>query len=214
MKTEFVPLAEWIDRTYGIRTINIIYDILDNKTPRIRICFEYESEQNKFLTHDISYFDQTKQQAIGQKFGEIIKEQGLSKSNNSISNILGLNKSVCYLTENVFVIYGAFEPVAKIEATYKITKEQTEEFIKSFNNNDIWTISIGFTVPTFFMFTDKKVREYDKPEIKENWADKYYELVKPFDEFNYFKRKDIKVLIDSKENFDNNYEGNWFYYYK
>jgi hypothetical protein len=214
MKPEFVPLAEWIDKTYDVKTINIIYDTLDNKTPRVQICFEYEKEKNKFLTHDISYFDKSKQKVIGQKFSEIIKQQGLSKNNSSISNIFGLNKNGIYLTDNVFVIYGAFEPVAKLEATYKITQKQTEEFIKSFDNKDIWTISIGFTIPTFFMFTDEKVKEYDKPEIKSAWADKYYDFVKPFDEFNYFKRTDIQVYLDSKENFDKNYESNWYYYYK
>jgi len=214
MKPEFVPLAEWIDKTYDVKTINIIYDTLDNKTPRVQICFEYEKEKNKFLTHDISYFDKSKQKAIGEKFTEIIKQQGLSKNNGSFSNIFGLNKKGIYLTDNVFVIYGAFEPIAKLEATYKITQKQTEEFINSFENKDIWTISIGFTVPTFFMFTDEKVKEYDKPEIKSVWADKYFDFVKPFDEFNYFKRNDIQVYIDSKENFDKNYESNWYYYYK
>jgi hypothetical protein len=214
MMPEFVPLAEWIDKTYDVKTINIIYDTLDNKTPRIQICFEFEQEKNKFLTRDLSYCDKSKQKAIGQKFSEIIKQQGLSKSSKSILNLFGNNRNGNYLTDNVFVIYGAFEPVAKLEATYKINQKQTEEFIKSLGNKDIWTISIGFTIPTFFMFTDEKVKEYDKPEIKSMWADKYYDFVKPFDEFNYFKRSDIQVFIDSKENFDKNYESNWYYYYK
>lgn len=214
MKAEFVPLAEWIDKTYDVKTINIIYDIIDNKIPRIQVCFEFEKEKNLFLSYDISYFDKAKQEAIGRKFGEIIKQQGLSKSNGSISKLFDSNKNGIYLTDNVFVVYGAFEPIAKLEATYKITKEQTEKFIKSFDNKDIWTISIGFTIPTFFMFTDEKVKEYDKPEIKLMWADKFFDFVKPFDEFNYFKRNDIQVLIDSKENFDNNYGSNWFYYYR
>lgn len=214
MKPEFVPLAEWIDKTYDVKTINIIYDTLDNKTPRIQICFEYENEKNKFLTDDISYFDKPKQKAIGEKFTELIKQQGLSKSNSSISNIFGLNKNGIYLTEKVFVFYSAFEPVAKLEASYKITQKQIEEFIKSFDNKDIWTISIGFTIPTFFMFTNQKVKEYEKPEIKSMWAARYYDFVKPFDEFNYFKKEDIQVFIDSKENFDNNYESSWYYYYK
>lgn len=213
MKTEFVPLAEWIDKTYEVKTINIIYDTL-YKTPRIQICFEFKREMNKFLTQDISYFDKTKQKAIGEKFAEIIKQQGLSKSNNSISKMFSSNNNGIYLTDDVFVVYGAFEPIAKIETTYKITKEHTDKFINSFHNKDIWTISIGFTIPTFFMFTDEKVKEYDRPEIKEMWADKYYEFVKPFDEFNYFNRNEIQVLIDSKENFDKNYESNWYYYYK
>ncbi|MBZ5857402.1 hypothetical protein [Flavihumibacter profundi] len=166
------------------------------------------------MTHDSSYFDKAKQDAIGQKFSEIINQKGLSKSNNSISKIFGVNQTGKYFTDNVFVIYGAFEPVAKIEATYKIKKEQIDDFINSFHNPDIWTISIGFTIPTFFMYTDAKVKEYDKPEIKQMWADRYHGLVKQFDEFNYFKRDEIQVLIDSKENFDKNYQSNWYYYYK
>jgi hypothetical protein len=214
IKPEFVPLAEWIDKTYDVKTINVIYDTLDHKTPRIQICFEFEKEKQKFLTNDISYFDKTKQKAIGQKFSETIKQQGLSKSSNVFFKIFSSKNDGIYLTDNVFVIYGAFEPVAKLETSYKIKQEQTEEFIKSFHNKDIWTISIGFTIPTFFMFTDEKVKEYDKPELKKVWGDRYFDFVKPFDEFNYFKRDDIQVLIDSKENFDNKYESNWYYYYK
>lgn len=214
MKPEFVPLAEWIDKTYDVKTINIIYDTIHNNTPRIQICFEFEKEKNKFLTHDISYFDKSKQKAIAEKFSEIIKQQGFAKSSNLILTLFGSNKKRNYLTDNIFVVYGAFETVAKQEAVYKIKQRQTEMFIKSFNNPDIWTISMGFIFPTFFLFTDEKVKEYDKSEIKEMWADQYFEFIKPFDEFNYFKRNEIQVFIDSKENFDNNYQSNWYYYYK
>jgi hypothetical protein len=214
MKAEFIPLAEWIDKTYEVQTINIIYDTLDNKTPRVQICFEFEKEKDKFMSHDISYFDKTKQKAIGDKFKEIIEQQALSKKTTSFLNSFKEKQEREYLTENAFVIYGAFEPIAKMEATNKITKELTEEFIRSFNNKDIWTISIGFIVPTFFMFTNDKVKQYDKPEIKKIWTDKFYDFVKPFDEFDYFKREDIQIYLDSKENFDTNYESNWYYYYK
>lgn len=214
MKQELVPLAEWIDRTYGVRTVNIIYDILDDKKPRIRICFEFEKEESKFLTNDISYFDNGKQKAIAEKFSETIQMQGLSKKTKSLFNLFRDNKKGQYLTDDLFVIYGVFERVAKIEATSKITAKQTDDFKKSFNNLDIWTISIGFTIPTFFMYTEDKIKEYDKPEIRNDWADRYYALIKPFDDFNYFKREEIQVLLDSKENFDNNYESNWYYYYK
>ena len=215
MKAEFIPLAKWIDKTYNVKTINIIYDLLGNKRPRIQICFEFEKEKSQFMTHDIDYFDKKKQKAIGDKFCKLMRQQGLDKKNqNSFLNFINPKKNGIYLTDNVFVIYGAFEPVAKFEAATKITKELTEKFIASFDNKEIWTISIGFAIPTFFMFTDEKVKEFDKPEIKKVWADRFYDLIKPFDEFDYFKRDNIKVLIDSKENFDNNYQSNWFYYYK
>ncbi len=214
MKEEFVPLAEWIDKTYEVRTVNIIYDLLDNKRPRIQICFEFEKEQNKFLTNEMSYFDNNKQKAIAEKFKDIVQLQGLSKRTKSPFNFFKKNKRGQYLTDNLFVIYGAFERVAKLETTYKITAKQIDDFRKSFNNFDIWTISIGFTIPTFFMYTEDKIKDYDTPEIKNDWADKYYSFIKPFDDFNYFKREEVQILLDSKDNFDNNYDSNWYYYYK
>jgi hypothetical protein len=214
IKPEFVPLAKWIDKKYGVKTINIIYDTLYENKPRLQICFEFDFEKNKFVNQGVTYYDKVKQKEIADKFKEIIEQQGLSEKSNSLFTFFKSKKNIQYQTENLFVIYGAFEPIAKIESTQKITKEISDKFITELNNLDIWTISIGFTIPTFFMFTDNKVKEYDKPEIKKKWADKYFELVKPFDQFNYIKREDIQVFIDSKENFDNNYESNWYYYYK
>ncbi len=199
MEPEFVPLTAWIDKTYDVKVINIIYDTFYKDNPRVQICFEFEKEKNKFLTKETSYFNKNKQNAIAEKFKELIKAQSLEDK---------------YQTDNIFVIYGAFEPIAKDEVGSQISKEQQDEFIKSFHNEDIWTISMFFTVPTFFMYTDAKVKAYDKPETKKVWADRFYDLIKPFDEFNYFKREDIRVYLDSKENFDKNYNSNWYYYYK
>ena len=42
----------------------------------------------------------------------------------------------------------------------------------------------------------------------------YFELLKEYDEFEYFKQDSFLIYLDSKENFDNNYEGDWHYYYK
>ena len=61
MKPEFILLAEWIDKTFEVKTINILYDTLCDKKPRVQICFEYEKEKNKFLTSNTTYFDKSKQ---------------------------------------------------------------------------------------------------------------------------------------------------------
>jgi hypothetical protein len=214
MKSEFLALAEWIDKTYGVKTINIIYDTIDKGArPRLQICFEFEKEKQKFLNDGITYFDKDKQDAIGRYFEKTLLEQGLIKKKSFFDNFKTASEQP-YLTENIWVIYGAFEPVAKLESTYKISAERIKEFKSSFNNNDIWEISLGFTIATFFLYTDEKVKEYDLPEMKKQWADKYFDLVKEYDEFNYFKRETTQIYLDSKENFDNNYQSNWYYYYK
>jgi len=201
MKPEFIPLAEWIDKTYGVKTINIIYDIID-KGPksRLQICFEFEKEKQEFLDGSIAYYDKEKQKAIGAQFKKAMLDQGLAPGK--------------YLTEDTWVIYGAFEPIAKMEATSAITPAEVQKLKEELNNKDIWEISVGFTTATYFLFTDKQVAEYNRPEVKELWAAKYLELVKPHDEFNYYKIETTEIYLDSKENFDNNYQSNWYYYYK
>jgi len=55
---------------------------------------------------------------------------------------------------------------------------------------------------------------YNKSDIKEAWAKNYFQLLKQYDEFGYFKEDDFFIYLNSKENFDTNYESNWYYYYK
>ena len=42
----------------------------------------------------------------------------------------------------------------------------------------------------------------------------YFEILRPYDEFDYLSGDDFAVNFDSKQNFDENYESNWYYYYK
>lgn len=41
----------------------------------------------------------------------------------------------------------------------------------------------------------------------------YLDLLNRYDEFGFFTKENFHVEIDSKENFDNNFNSNWYYYY-
>jgi len=198
MNPDFVPLAQWIDQQYGVRTINILYDIIENgKLPRILICFEFEQEVSKFLNSDRT-MNKHEQQAIAQAFA---KTAGLQSQ---------------YPTANLWVTYGAFEPVAKSEAMSKITQEDTKLLQTELNDPNLWLImptSFGLT-PVFFLYTDAQVKTYNGSETVNKWTDRFYALLKAHDEFDYFKRDDLSIYLDSKENFDTNYQSNWYYYFK
>ena len=64
---DFIPLAKWIDTTYDVRTMNIIYDTIkqDNR-PRLQIIFEYLKDAQKFETSP--NWDPNKQNAIANQF--------------------------------------------------------------------------------------------------------------------------------------------------
>lgn len=57
------PLAEWIDRKYGVKTLNIIYDYVDKDVdrPLLSVILEYGNDKQKFYTEGRPYLDSEKQ---------------------------------------------------------------------------------------------------------------------------------------------------------
>ena len=214
MKPEFKPLADWIDKTYGVKTINIFYDTIDKGTrPRLEICFEHPKEKTQFKGPNSFNVDSEKQKAIGKKFKETLKEQGLIQD----SGLFGLFKKQAtskYKTENIWVIYGDFESIARIEANERVPEQKIKELKTEFDSKDIWEISRASSGATIFLHTDEQVKKYENSQEHKRWTDEYFKLLSQYDEFGYFKRELFSVCLDSKENFDNNYESNWYYYYK
>ena len=112
------------------------------------------------------------------------------------------------------MIYGDFESIARIEANESVPEQKVKELKTKLDNNDIWEISRAFSGTTIFLHTDEQVKKYENSVEHKRWTDKYFELLSQYDEFGYFKREFFSIYLDSKENFDNNYESNWYYYYK
>ena len=56
------------------------------------------------------------------------------------------------------------------------------------------------------------IEQYIQNGINDILTEKYFNLLKDYDEFNYFERDSFMIYFDSKENFDKNFKSNWFYY--
>jgi len=63
-------------------------------------------------------------------------------------------------------------------------------------------------------FTDEQAKTLEAKGLKEIYARMYFEILKPHDEFGYLAEGKFTVSFDSKQNFDDNFESNWYYYYK
>jgi len=193
IQSEFLPLAKFINESFNVRTINILYDRTENGNhARFNICFETESEKQQFNSTDGSFsFDRLKQNRIAEKY-----------------------RAITGSAEPVWVFFSAFEPIAKTEANESISSSKIIQLKKELNHPDLWEISRLFAYTTFFVYTDEQLKEYSKSSVRKIWADRYFELLEPHDEFGYFNRETFSILMDSKENLDKNYQGNWYYYYK
>ena len=101
-----------------------------------------------------------------------------------------------------------------IEANENVTRAEVLQLKSELNHKDLWEISTCFSGVTFFLYTDQQVKECEKGDTQKLWADSYFDLLDQYNEFGYFKRDMFNICLDSKENFDNNYQSNWYYYYK
>jgi hypothetical protein len=206
---EFYELAEWINATYDVKTMNIIYDTIkhDNR-PRLQIIFEYLKEAKKFNASP--NWDPNKQNAISNQFKLLFS--GQSTPNNSIINLFGNSKP--YEFENVLVTFSSFEPIAKDEANENIPETKISKLKNDLNINAIWKISRSFSSVTFFFYTKEQVEHYSNSETRKEMTSKYYYLLKEYDEFDYYQIDSFSISLDSKENLDANYQGSFFYYYR
>ncbi len=195
LNKDFKELADWINSKYNLNVLNIYFDNIkpDNRS-RLNIIFEFKNDALKFSKGEFGNFYKKDQEIIAYKFEE-------------------LNSSKYKIT-NLFVIFTAFEPIAKIEANENVTKKEILNLKNKLNIKDLWEISNMFSGVTFFFYTDQQVKNYNTNEMKEILISEYYQILRKYDEFSYFTKNNIFFAIDSKENFDKNYHSNWFYYYR
>lgn len=192
----FDELADWISKNYNVIVLNVIYDkIIPDLEPRLQVILEFDKDEYKFHDKNCSMnFDKSKQLEIKNKFIEIIKR----------------DKSLQFEYERLIVVFSSFEHIAIEEANYKITTEDLDNLKKTFKNLNIWKIRPAFGSATIFFFTDTQLSDNKNKQILFN--EKYFEVLKKYDEFNYININNFNINLDSKENFDDNYQGSWFYY--
>ncbi|MDM8173166.1 MAG: hypothetical protein QHC79_17715 [Pseudosphingobacterium sp.] len=215
MNSDFIELADFIYQTFGVSPVNIIYDTFGKENrPRLNLCFEFARSKAIFSNQNQTLgYNAEKQKVIADKFTELVKNEQPALDKR-ILNFFQKKRISKYKTDDVWVIYSAFEPIAKAEAGNKINSNQIAGLKTKLNNLDLWEISRVDSYVTFFLFTEQQVQQYEHSETRKIWADEYFKLLKPYDEFGYFKRDNFNIFLDSKENFDKNYQSNWYYYYK
>ena len=151
-----------------------------------------------------------KQKEVAEKFNEITSKYERENKPSFIKRILGLT----YKKDNLYVYFSDFESLAKIEANESIPEKEISKLKLELNNKDLWEIAKAFSGVTYFLYTDELLKKYRDSEIHKQWNEQYFDLLKEYDEFGYFKREYFYIYLDSKENFDTNYDSNWYYYYK
>lgn len=208
----FQELAGWIDQQFDTTVLNIYYDKIkfDKNRPRLSVIFEYYGDSRKFLD-SLGNFDSNKQQAIAEKFNELLSVKHTS-GKGLVARLLAKLTVSKFDTKRLLVIFDEFEPVARHEANFSIPKAAIERFKQEWASKHVWEIYREFETTIFFFHTDKQMEEAKADGTTQVMTQQYFDMLKKYDVFDYFNADSYSLAFDSKENFDANYESNWFYY--
>ncbi|MGC8771440.1 MAG: hypothetical protein ACP5Q5_09345 [Brevinematia bacterium] len=195
--TELIPFIDWVNKKYSVKVLNVSieYEKIKNKIiPRISIILERRSDFNKFVDDRLTI--------------------DINKQNECLEAFLKLYPKKIKNVEEAFVTFDIFENTAIYEAIRAVKKDELEEIKKSVDKDCLWLIdnTMGFFV--VFTNTEKEREEINTSDACKIIKEKLFNLVKLYDEFNYITPDILKIEFDSKENFEKNYKGNWFYYYR
>ncbi|HET7355385.1 MAG TPA: hypothetical protein VFJ09_01785 [Nocardioidaceae bacterium] len=175
--------------------------------PRLDVVLERTDEQRQFLTAPYTYDPQIQARTV-RMFLEGTGPRGRDRAfQPPAGRSIGGELLVCF---------SSFEEVAVGEVHDLVSKEELEAFAQALDlGESYWRVErfMG-TPPTVFVQTSEQVAALEGSPVRDQWDDAYFELAKSRDEFGYLDRRTTFVRLDSKQNFDENYAGNWYYYWK
>lgn len=189
----FSRFAEWVFEEFGVKPINVIYDQLDPNNPhRLNLIFERQDQAKVFHQKDDAGYHEVKRKHIAEKFKEL----------NTDPTIKGAVATAH--PSNIWVIFQEFEPEAKSSCNEQIPQQLIEDFKLKFQSKNLWEVLRFGAYTTFLFFTDEQKKESKESGLQEEIRKEYLQLLKKYDEFDYFCQENLPVLFDSKENFDKN----------
>ena len=213
INSDFEQFSKWISEKYKVNVLNITHEIMnhDNRI-RIGIAVETENDEIKFKESDELWanYNEKIQNDIAEKY---LNLENILKIPNG-KTLFGKTKSLKPELKDIFVSASAFEPLAKEEANTLIPENRIEKLLSKLKRKEVWTLSRCFGSATLFVLKDEQKEEIKNSNFFKELENNYFQLLKEYDEFNYWKRNEFSIGIDSKQNFDENYESSWFYYYR
>jgi hypothetical protein len=150
--------------------------------------------------------DYGKQQVIAQRYITY-----LSSTPEIVRRTDPLKKDAWPITINPYPeILVFFYPLERVEKSIAETniKADWEKTLTTFP--EFWTLSQD----VIFLHTNEQCANRASSGLEAKLTEAYLKLIKRYDEFGYLGVHSISFRFDTKESFDKNYDGNWYYYWK
>jgi hypothetical protein len=190
--------AAWIAERFNCPVpLNILADRTSLGDPRLQIIFEFEADAKKFYTKG-GNFDPAKRLAVLDRYKEMFPPRWFNRRKH----------------DRMFAVFCNFESVARQEANHAMSDNQIASVQRSLESTMVWAIKPLFDCVTFMLYTDDQLTMTEGSNFRQQCLEAYsYELAR-HDEFGYFAEKPIYTRFSSKETFERDYDGSWFYFFR
>lgn len=197
----FVELKEWLFVKYHIHAYNFEFKEFDINKPARRNSLKIMlSSSDEFWSMFAGFnFDNYKQMAIAEKFYNLAQKHNLENINTYYG---------------AFVTYVDFSEEMRVNYFRRAYNLISKPLTEKYKIYSVWQLFDKFSQLTVFYRNEINVKTNQFIGISKQIKDEFYETLHRLDEFNVFTYDTFDVRFDSKENLDNKYEGNLFYYLK
>ena len=191
--TEF---ADWLGEKFSVNLINFEYDRIDNpqRSYRLYLILNSKSDKEKFFSKPFVK-NRKYEKAVSNHFRLLAQKHGYSEQQ---------------ALEKFFVAYSDFSEEAKTLANWQAV-EKAKPIIKQ-ACSEVWEVMAMFSSTVVFYYLDSQIHENAESGVSGSISEDYFQILKKFDELDYYTSGNFTMKFDSKENVDQNYQGSLFYY--
>lgn len=190
-------LSEWLEDEFKVKTLNFRFEVIRiSKRNKFRLSIVVDNKED-YEKMDPDFFQQNEEV----KNFIALKFKGFALKHN-----FPINKRI----KNIFVVFRDFSKEARSEANERAVKGFSEEIKSRYPN--VWSVYGVFDSLIVFYYLNIDVEINKNNGVNEAVRAQYYQAVKQFDEMNYFTLGNLDMKFDSKENLDENYDGNLYSY--
>ena len=197
----YAELKAWLYDEFRVTAYNFEFREMNwsHAPGKHRLFIQLSSKANYDTMFDGYNYSADKQASISEKFYELASKYRLPDLDHY---------------RNVFVAYCNFSEEIRSDYNSKAYAQLGEQLKEKYRSNAVWDIIALFSSLTVFYLTDSDVHLNQDCGISKQIKDEYYDTLHRLDEFHVFTYEGFNVTFDSKENLDQHYEGNLYYYFK
>ena len=197
----YAELKDWLYREFQITAYNFEFREMTwaHAPARYRLMLLLSSKADYDSMFDDGNYSADKQAAIAEKIYELAekyREPNLERYTN------------------VFVAYCDFSQEIRADYNNRAYNQLKDKLKEKYRRYSVWDFFALFSSLTVFYHTDADVRLNQERGVSKQIKDEYYETLHRLDEFRVFTYENFDITFDSKENLDQHYEGNLYYYFK